>query len=573
MSPEWRSKEWYARTAQLGHRALYRSMGYDSGDFGKPWIGVHNTWSETSPGHYNLRAVTEAVKVGIWEAGGTPCEFGGIAHCPVVMMGYQDEHLCSSRDAREALAGDMDTPSRDIVAMEVESVIAEHLFDGMVLVSSCDKIVPGHWMAAARLGIPAIHVAGGPMELGHVGKRVLDAADTIGIGLGCDLGNSEFTGAELEEIEDAACPTCGSCQVLGTANTGCCLSEAVGLALPGSATAPAVSSRRLRLARAAGRQIVWLVKQGITALDVLSPNAIRNMIMVEHALGGSSNDILHILALVEELRLGDRIDIMTIQELSDIIPCITNVRPSGTYGVCDLDEAGGVPAVMKQIQRHLHLDVVTVTGKTLGENLERARVRRPEVIRSADNPVYQSGLAILSGNLATSAVARPSVWPSDRRRLVGPARVFDYDGDLVKAVREHTVNPGTVLVLRYQGPRGGPGTRENFRTTYYLINSGLAESCAIVCDGKFSGFARGPFVCQVTPEAAVGGPLAVVQDGDMIEIDVAARKLELLLSDSELKQRLSEWVPREPRVKRGQLTLWERFALPNSKGGGLPLNI
>src|SRR5574341_28954 len=363
-------------------RALIKAVGYDAEDLRRPRIGVANTWSETSPGHAHLRAVAEAVKAGIWQAGGTPIEFGGFGQCPMDV-------------GRSGMR--YDTPTRDVIAAEVETCAQIHCFDGLVLISSCDKNVPGHLLAAARLNLPAILVPGGPMLAGrHQGKDVI-ITDLDAETWACGLGRPRLAPEDLTEFEEAVCPTAGSCALLGTANTMQCLAEAAGLALPGSATAPAVSAPRLWFARQAGRRIVGLVQEDLRPNRILTRPALENMIRVLHALGGSTNAVLHILALAQELNLGAEITLETIAQLSTEVDCIVDVRPNGTYSMADFDEAGGVPAVMKILGRRLDLDCHTVSGRTLAENLRAAGVRRPEVIRALDQPVFRGGLVILRG--------------------------------------------------------------------------------------------------------------------------------------------------------------------------------
>ena len=539
-------------------RALIKAMGYDAEDLRRPRIGVANSWSETSPGHSHLRAVAEAVKAGIWQAGGTPYEFGGFAQCPVDV-------------GRSGIR--YDTPTRDIIAAEVETCAEIHCFDGLVLISSCDKNVPGHLLAAARLNLPAILVPGGPMLAGRYRGREVVTTDLDAETWACGLGRPRLTSEALSELEDAACPTAGSCALLGTANTMQCLAEAVGLALPGSATPPAVSARRLWFAKQAGRRIVDLVQEDVRPSHILTRAALENMIRVLHAIGGSTNAVLHILALAQELDLGDSITLETVEKLSTEVDCIVAVRPSGSYSMEDFDEAGGIPAVMKLLGNRLHPGCRTVTGATVEENLRDARVRRPEVIRSLDQPVFRGGLAILRGSLATSAVVRPTVVPEQMMVHTGPARTFDSLEACLQGLEAGTVQPGEVIVLRYEGPRGGPGLTEVFKVLGYMGALGLDRSCALVTDGKISGFAKGPFACQVSPEAALGGPIALVRDGDRIEVDIPGRRINLLVPVEELEARRRAWTCPAPRVARGFLSLYARLAEPAERGAGLPVRL
>jgi dihydroxy-acid dehydratase len=539
-------------------RALVKAMGYDAEDLRRPRIGVANTWSETSPGHSHLKGIAEAVKAGIWQAGGTPYEFGGFAQCPMD-VGHGGIRY--------------DTPTRDVIAADVETCTEIHCFDGLVLISSCDKNVPGHLLAAARLNRPAILISGGPMLAGrHQGKDVI-ITDLDAETWACGVGRPRLSPEALAELEDAVCPTAGSCALLGTANTMQCLAEAVGLALPGSGTAPAVSAQRLWFAKQAGRRIVAMVEEGLRSRDILTSAALENMIRVLHAIGGSTNAVLHILALAQELDLGKSITLETVERFSAEISCLVNVRPSGTYTMADFDEAGGVPAVMASLGERLNLDCRTVTGKTIRENLQTARVRRPEVIRPLDQPVFRGGLAILRGTLATSAVVRPTVVPEQMMTHTGPARTFDSMEDCLQGLENGQVKAGEVIVLRYEGPRGGPGLTEVFKVLGYMGALGLDKSCALVTDGKISGFAKGPFICQVSPEAALGGPIALVRDGDQIEVDIPGRRLNLLAPAGEMEARRRAWTCPRPRVSHGFLSLYARLAEPAERGAGLPARL
>ena len=550
------SVEAFNRPGMARTRALIKAMGFDDEDIRRPRIGVANSWSETSPGHVHLRGVADAVKAGIWQAGGTPYEFGGFGQCPM-----------------DVGQGGMryDTPTRDVIAADVETCAEIHCFDGLVLISSCDKNVPGHLLAAARLGRPAILVPGGPMLAGrHQGRDVI-ITDLDAETWACGVGQPRLTPEGLANLEDAVCPTAGSCALLGTANTMQCLSEAVGLALPGSATAPAVSAQRLWFAKQAGRRIVGMVQEGLGSRDILTTAALQNMIRVLHAIGGSTNAVLHILALAQELDLGNEITLETVAKLSGEVSCIVNVRPSGTYTMADFDEAGGVPAVMASLADQLHLDCKSVTGRSIGENLRSARVHRGEVIRPLDQPVFRGGLAILRGSLAASAVVRPTVVPEQMMKHVGPARTFDSMEACLEGLETGKVKAGEVIVLRYEGPRGGPGLTEVFKVLGYMGALGLDKSCALVTDGKISGFAKGPFICQVSPEAALGGPIALVRDGDPIEVDIPERRLNLLVSPADIEVRRRSWTRPSPRVRHGILSLYARLAEPAERGGGLPV--
>ena len=387
----------------------------------------------------------------------------------------------------------------------------------------------------------------------------------------CGVGRPRLNASEMDELEHAVCPTAGSCALLGTANTMQCLTEAVGLALPGSATAPAPTAQRLWFAKQSGRRIVELIRNDLRPSRIVTADALENMIKVLHAIGGSTNAVLHILALAQELDLGNRVTLETIAGLSREVDCIVNVRPSGTYTMQDFDEAGGIPAVMLRLDRRLHLGSLTVTGRTVGENVVGAAVRREEVIRPLDQPVFRGGLAILSGTLATSAVVRPTVVPEEMQAHRGPARVFDSMEDCLAGLEAGRVQAGEVVVLRYEGSRGGPGLTEVFKVVGYLNALGLSTSCALVTDGKISGFAKGPFICQVSPEAALGGPIALVRDGDPIAVDIPNRRLDLLVAPEELDSRRRAWRRPTPRVTKGLLSLYARLGEPPERGGGLPV--
>ncbi len=539
-------------------RALLKAMGYTTEDLKRPRIGVANSWGETSPGHFHLRAVADAVKAGIWQAGGTPYEFSSFAQCPMAVGKHGIRY---------------DTPTRDIIAAEVEASAWIHMFDALVLISSCDKNVPGHLLAAARLDIPVIVVPGGPMAAGrYKGEDIV----TTTLDAECwayGVGKPRVSEEEVAMLEEAACPGPGSCALLGTANTMQCLAEALGLALPGAATALAVSAKRLRIAKESGRQIVHLLERGITSSRIITPANIFNAIRVLHAIGGSTNAVLHLLAIAYEKGFEKEIDLELVERLGQETPCIAAVRPSGPYTMGDFDEAGGVQAVMKRIESSLKTEVLTVTGATVADNLAQVTLDDSPVIRDPRNPVNRGGLAILRGSLAQSAVVRPTVIPAEMMRHTGPARVFDGQEAALEGLRQGKVRPGDVVIVRYEGPKGGPGLTEVFKVIGYLNATGLETQCALITDGKISGFAKGPFICQVSPEAAEGGPLAVVQDGDIIEIDIPDRRLNLKISAEELAARIAAWQAPPPRVTDGFLTVYARLANPASKGAGINLRL
>jgi len=553
----------HLRELSLRSKALLKAMGYTSEELEKPRIGIANTWSETSPGHYHLRNLADAVKAGIWQAGGTPFEFSSFAQCPIFtgVGGLEDGGIR------------YDTPTRDIVAASVEASTLLHAFDGLVLLSSCDKNVPGHLLAAARLNIPSIIVTGGPMLTGiHLGKKVMITdvdLETYKQGMGtCNLSIQE-----LEELEECVCPGPGACALLGTANTMQCISEALGLTLPRAGTAIAGFAKQLRIAKASGKQIVELVKRGLRPAQIMTSESLENAVRVLHALGGSTNAVVHILALCEELDLEVKINLATIEKLGEETPWITDVKPGGQFFVQDLDEAGGVQAVLKRLESMLNLKTVTVNGNTLEKNLENVVVKRPEVIHSLENPLSKNGLIVLRGNLADSAIVRPMVIPDKKTYFKGPARVYNSQEEAIEGLKRRELKKGEVLVVRYEGPRGGPGLTEVFRISGYLQALEMDTACAFVTDGKISGFGKSFYVVQVSPEAYVGGTLALVENGDTIEIDLSKKKLELLVDEGKIKKRRKKWTPPKPRVHRGFLTLYARFANSSAKGAGLNLKL
>ena len=539
-------------------RALLKGMGYTTGELKQPRIGVANSWGETSPGHFHLRALGDAVKAGIWQAGGTPFEFNSFGMCPMDIGKHGIRY---------------DTATRDIVAAEIEAATYLHMFDGIVMISSCDKNVPANLLAACRLNIPVIIVTGGPMLAGRHNEKDTDTTTLDAACWAYGVGKAPIDRAEMDRLEDSVCPGPGACALLGTANTMQCLAEALGLSLPGVATTPAVSAVKLRQAKMTGKQIVQLVETGITSHQIITRESLTNAIRVLHAIGGSTNAIIHLLAMAWEMRFDKEINLDYIENLGQETPCIANVRPSGPYTVGDFDEAGGIPAIMKRLADRLDRDVLTVTGQKLSENIASAEIGKPEVIKPLEDPVSKGGLAILSGSLANSAVVRPTVIVEEMKQHKGPARVFNGQEQALEALRAGEVQAGDVVVVRFEGPRGGPGLTEVFKVIGFMRGLGLESKCALVTDGKISGFAKGPFICQVSPEAAEGGPLAVVQDGDMIEMDIPNRKLNLMIPEEELDKRIQEWSPPPPRVTDGFLTVYARLANPAARGAGINLRL
>ena len=551
MNTNYRSQQVLARPEWSMQRALYKSMGFSDYDLERPLIGIANSWNRVVPGHYNLNLVSEYVKQGILQAGGTPVEFGVIAACDGIAQGHDGMHYI--------------LPTRDLIANDIEMMVQAHYFDAVVLLGSCDKIVPGMLMAAARLDVPAIMVVGGPMEGGcEFDERASDTTSiTEAFGM---LKAGEIDEETYHQLEDCAGPTCGSCSFLGTANTMCCVAEAMGMCLPGSATIPATQAGRLRVAQESGRQIVQLIQKGITARAIINQAGIENAIRVGTAIGGSTNLALHIPAVGYEADCEVTMDLF--EELCRSTPHIAKMNPAAAPNVPDFDAAGGVPAVMKQILPILQRDAMTVSGKTVAENVAEAQVCDSNIIRTMAHPWGQGGgLAMLRGNLAPdTGITKPAAIVPEMHEFTGKARCFDSEEAANTAILEGKVQAGEVVVIRYEGPKGGPGMREMFTAMKLLYGRGLALKTAVVTDGRFSGTNNGCFVGHVSPEAAEGGPIAVVEDGDMITIDVPNRRLHLHVSDEEIEARLAQWQRPEPKFKRGYLALYARLAESADKG-------
>ena len=546
-----RSQSLLKRPEWSMNRALYKSMGYSDFDLERPMIGIANAWSRVVPGHYNLGLVSDYVKQGIFQAGGTPVEFGVIGACDGIAEGHEGMHYI--------------LPTRDLIANDIEMMIQAHRLDALVLLGSCDKIVPGMLMAAARLDIPAIMVVGGPMEGGcEFDNRAADIT-SLAEGLGM-LKAGKIDSETFEKLEDGAGPTCGSCSFFGTANTMCCVAESLGLCLPGSATIPATHAARLRAAQESGRRIVDLLEKGITAKQIINNKSIENAIRLSTAVGGSTNVALHIPAIAYEADCEIQMDLF--EELCRSTPHIAKMNPAAAPNVPDFHYAGGMPAVMKEILSLLHGDALTVTGKTIAENVAEAEIRDSGIIRTLDDPwSREGGLAVLKGNLAPdSAITKPAAIAPEMHTFTGSARCFDNEESANEAILEGKIQEGDVVVIRYEGPKGGPGMREMFRALKLLYGRGLALKTGLVTDGRFSGTNNGCFVGHISPEAAEGGPLAVVQDGDVITIDIPNRRLHLDVSDEEIKERLGQWKRPEPKIKKGYLALYSQLAESADKG-------
>jgi len=533
-----RSNEIKQGTERAPHRALLKSLGLTDQDISKPFIGIANSYTNIVPGHTHLRALGEAVKAGITAAGATPFEFNTIAVCDGIAMGHQG--------MRYSL------PSRELIADSVEIMAQAHRLDGIVLLSSCDKIVPGMLMAAARLDIPAISITGGPMASGILeGKKV--GVNNVFEAVG-KVFAGKMTPRESAVLEDVACPGCGSCNGMFTANTMACVTEALGMSLPYCATALANGAQKQRIAKESGEKIVELIKKDIKPSQVMTQNAFENAAAVDMALGGSTNTILHLSAIAAEA--GAKLSLTNYDDIGKKVPHLCSMIPSGTYDMEDLHTAGGLPALIKELKPFIHYDALTVTGKTVGENVKDAKVINTEVIRPLDNPVHkEGGIAILRGNLAPQgAVVKMAAVSPKMMKHQGPAKVYDSEHEAEEAMKRHDVKAGDVVVIRYEGPRGGPGMPEMLIPTATIAGMGLSESVALITDGRFSGATRGPCIGHVAPEAFVGGPIAALKNGDVITIDIPNRVLRVELSEQELKERLATWKPRSPKIAKGYLS-------------------
>lgn len=535
------------------HRSLFKAMGYTDEELDRPLVGIANAANEIIPGHIHLDEITKAVKAGVRTAGGTPIEFGTIGICDGIAMGHTG--------MKYVLA------SRELIADSVELMIEAHQFDALVLVTNCDKIVPGMLMAALRLNIPAIVISGGPMLAGRWRDEIFDVAKVYEA-----VGKAKrglLTEDELAEIEDVACPGCGSCAGMFTANSMNCLTEALGLGLPGNGTVPAVMAARRRLAKEAGMKVMELLRRDIRPRDIATEAAFRNAIAVDMALGCSTNTVLHVPAIANEA--GIKLELELFDTISQKTPHLCNLSPAGPHRLQDLDAAGGVQAVMAEIAKIdglLDLSVMTATGKTLGENLKDKKILDFEVIRPVSNPYHkEGGIAILRGNLAPDgAVVKQSAVAPEMlvRRCV--ARCFDSEEDATAAILNGKIEPGDAVVIRYEGPKGGPGMREMLAPTAAIAGMGLDKQVMLITDGRFSGATRGAAVGHVSPEAAVGGPIALVRDGDAIEMNIPGKKIQLLVSKKELDRRRSQWKPPEPKIKHGYLYRYSELVTSANTG-------
>ena len=542
---------------QAPHRSLFNALGLTEEEMNRPLVGIVRSYNEIVPGHMNLDKIVQAVKMGVAMAGGTPIMFPAIAVCDGIAMGHTG--------MKYSLV------TRDLIADSTEAMAMAHQFDALVMVPNCDKNVPGLLMAAARVNVPTVFVSGGPMLAGHVKgqKRSLSSMfEAVG-----SYAAGTMTEEDVKEFEAKVCPTCGSCSGMYTANSMNCLTEVLGMGLQGNGTIPAVYSERIKLAKKAGMQVMEMLRRDIRPRDIMTKEAFLNALTVDMALGCSTNSMLHLPAIAHEA--GVELDMELANEISAKTPNLCHLAPAGPTYIEDLNEAGGVYAVMNELNKKhlLNLDCMTVTGKTVGENIEKCYNKNPEVIRPVENPYSQTGgLAILKGNLApdTGVVKRSAVAPE---MLVheGPARVFDCEEDAIAAIKGGKIVAGDVVVIRYEGPKGGPGMREMLNPTSAIAGMGLGSSVALITDGRFSGASRGASIGHVSPEAAVGGPIALVEEGDIIKINIPENSLNVDISDEEMAARRAKWQPRQPKVTTGYLARYAHLVTSGNRGAILEI--
>ena len=538
--------------AQAPQRSLMRALGLTEEEMKKPLVGIVSSYNEIVPGHMNLDKITEAVKMGVAMAGGTPIVFPAIAVCDGIAMGH--------------IGMKYSLVTRDLIADSTECMAMAHQFDALVCIPNCDKNVPGLLMAAARVNVPTVFVSGGPMLAGHVKgeKRSLSSMfEAVG-----SYAAGTMTEEDVYDFECNACPTCGSCSGMYTANSMNCLTEVLGMGLKGNGTIPAVYSERLRLAKRAGMQVMELLKQDIRPRDIMTKEAFLNALTVDMALGCSTNSMLHLPAIAHEA--GVELNPEMANAISEKTPNLCHLAPAGYHYIEELNEAGGVYAVMNELNKLnlLHTECMTATGKTVGENIKGCVNKNPEIIRPVENPYSKTGgIAVLKGNLApdTAVVKRSAVVP-EMQVHEGPARVFDCEEDAIEAIRGGKIVAGDVVVIRYEGPKGGPGMREMLNPTSAIAGMGLGSSVALITDGRFSGASRGASIGHVSPEAAEGGPIALVEEGDLIRINIPEHKLEVVVSDEELARRKDAWTPREPKVTTGYLKRYAKMVSSANKG-------
>ncbi len=542
---------------QAPHRSLFNALGFTEEERRKPLIGIINSQSEIVPGHVELDRIAQAVKLGVAEAGGTPVIVPAIAVCDGIAMGH--------------IGMKYSLVTRDLICDSTECLAMAHAFDAMVMIPNCDKTVPGMLMAAARINIPTIFCSGGPMMAGHVDGRLRSLSSMFeAVG---SVSAGSMTEEKLCEYERKACPTCGSCSGMYTANSMNCLTEAIGMGLRGNGTIPEVYADRIRLAKKAGYQIMELFKKDIRPRDIMTADAFRNALTVDMALGCSTNTMLHLPAIAHEA--GIDLNMELANEVSAVTPNLCHLAPAGAHYMEELNEAGGVYAVMAELNKKglLKTDLITVTGKTVGENLEGVVNMNPEVIRPIDNPYMATGgIAVLKGNIApdTGVVKRSAVVP-EMMVHEGPARVFDCEEDAIAAILGKKIVAGDVVVIRYEGPKGGPGMREMLNPTSAIAGMGLGSSVALITDGRFSGASRGASIGHVSPEAAVGGPIALIEEGDIISIDIPNNSLNVKVSDEELAKRREKWQPREPKVTTGYLSRYREMVTSGNRGAVLEI--
>ncbi|QNL97031.1 dihydroxy-acid dehydratase [Treponema sp. Marseille-Q4132] len=541
------------------HRSLFYAMGYTDEELGRPFVGVCCAKNEIIPGHFELDRIAEAVKAGVRMAGGTPMEFPAIGVCDGIAMGHEG--------MKYSLV------TRELIADSIECVAKAHRFDALVLIPNCDKVVPGMLMAAARLNLPTVIVSGGPMMPGHVanssnpyaarGLSLSDMFEAVGA-----VAAGKIDEAQLKELEERACPGCGACSGMFTANSMNCLTEVLGLGLPGNGTIPAVTGRRIALAKKAGMQVMEMFDRGITARSMMTADSFRNALTADMALGCSSNTVLHVPAIAHEA--GVAIDLHMINEISEVTPNLCHLAPAGHTFMNELDDAGGVEAVLAELAKKqlIKTDLITVTGNTIAENIKRAVNRNHSVIRPIENPFSPNGgIAVLFGNLAPDGtVVKRSACAKELMKHTGSARVFDDEKDAMAAVQKREIKPGDVVVIRYEGPKGGPGMREMLAVTAALAGQDLDKDVALITDGRFSGATRGASFGHCSPEAAVGGPIALVHEGDKITFDINAYTIKLEVSDEELQKRKAAWQAPSPKATEGYLVRYAKLVSSADKG-------
>ena len=539
-------------TQQAPHRSLFNALGITKEEMDRPLVGIVSSYNEIVPGHMNLDKITQAVKLGVAMAGGTPIMFPAIAVCDGIAMGH--------------VGMKYSLVTRDLIADSTEAMAMAHQFDALVMIPNCDKNVPGLLMAAARLNVPTVFVSGGPMLAGHLNGHKTSLSSMFEAVGAYAAGKLDEDG--LTECEMKTCPTCGSCSGMYTANSMNCLTEVLGMGLKGNGTIPAVYSERIRLAKHAGMQVMEMYRKNIRPRDIMTKEAILNALTVDMALGCSTNSMLHLPAIAHEI--GMDFDISFANEISAKTPNLCHLAPAGPTYIEDLNEAGGVYAVMNELNKKglLHTECMTVTGKTVGENIKDCVNLNPEVIRPIDNPYSQTGgLAVLKGNLAPDGgVVKRSAVVEEMMVHEGPARVFDCEEDAIAAIKGGKIVEGDVVVIRYEGPKGGPGMREMLNPTSAIAGMGLGSSVALITDGRFSGASRGASIGHVSPEAAVGGPIALVEEGDIISINIPELKLEIKVSDEEMQARKAKWQPREPKVTTGYLARYAAMVTSGNRG-------